>query len=327
MTVQLLTGDCREVLRAMADGSVQTCVTSPPYFGLRDYGVAGQIGLESSLDAYVAELVAVFREVKRVLADDGTLWLNLGDSYASGGSRSTGRNDESSADLARRFEKYGTGRPKASIERDDRRTFTVSEGSCKPKDLLGVPWRVAFALQADGWYLRSDIVWHKPNPMPESVTDRPTSAYEHIFLLTKSGKYFYDADAIREPNETESNLRNKSAETWGQLARLTPNGHGEREWNNPAGRNARNVWTIATAGFSDAHFAVFPPEIPRRCILAGSREGDTVLDPFAGAGTTLLVADRLGRNAVGVEVNPEYVRMAQKRITNDAPLFVDLETA
>lgn len=535
MTVQLLTGDCRDILPTLPERSIQCCVTSPPYFNLRDYNVAGQIGLESTLAEYISEIVSVFREVRRVLKDDGTLWCNIGDSYAgswgSQGHRST------PATISRN---QITNHPKRASH-----TGTIRDAGLKPKDLMLVPARLAIALQDDGWYLRSAIVWHKPNPMPESVTDRPTSAYEHIFLLSKSARYFYDADAIREPLQDSSIARliqnveaqegshraNGGAKTNGTMkavvrAREKNNGesavdtkmrgYGSHCGTYLDGRNARNVWTIPTAGFSDwstverrvdvspddadddtirttrpdcpvhgdlagpapmagcdghtgayashrspgtdgchvqaplgghvptdqilgvgsadessdslhpayapaatvhsngmsrtvrdpattqpcmpcdettdhtddtsdrlesgvphldmrensissadsgddrrqetadgiadrpsgdqsfaactcsyhkivtetiSHFAVFPPEIPRRCILAGSREGDTILDPFAGAGTTLLVADRLGRNAVGVEVNPEYVAMAQRRITNDAPLFVELETA
>ena len=234
-------GDCREVLAALPEQSVHTCVTSPPYWGLRDYGVGGQLGLEPTPEEYIANLVDVFREVRRVLRDDGTLWLNLGDSYA--GSAQTGRNDN--------------GRPekdKGWAEYDIKRTTVEHNHGLKPKDLVGIPWRVALALQADGWWLRSDIIWAKPNPMPESVTDRPTKSHEYIFLLSKSQSYYYDADAIREPNVTsESALRNK-AEEWGNAALLSPMGAGERSWYNDEGRNKRSVWTVATQPFSGSAF-------------------------------------------------------------------------
>jgi len=341
VTVQIITGDCREVLGTLPDASVQCCVTSPPYLGLRDYNVAGQMGLESTPAEYIAGMVAVFREVRRVLKDDGVLWLNIGDSYAA--NRGNGAS--------------GMGPKQASNTGSLLGKLTVPDGY-KPKDLMMIPARLAIALQDDGWWLRSDVIWHKPNPMPESVRDRPTSAHEHIFLLTKSGKYFYDADAIREPLAVSSVSRlaqdvksqngsvraNGGAKTNGTMKAVRrtdkQRGHSRRHdgfndrWDamtkdeqQANGANARNVWSIATVGFLEAHFATFPPEIPRRCILAGSREGDTVLDPFAGAGTTLLVADRLGRDGIGIELNPKYADMAQRRIVNDAPLFVELETA
>ena len=308
MAVQVVTGDCRQVLAGLDPGSVQTCVTSPPYFGLRDYGVAGQIGLEATVEEYVAELVAVFREVRRVLADEGTLWLNLGDSYAGTGKSGGGAQGE-------RWDVYGmdTTGPHGG-------KWMPPPPGLKHKDLIGIPWRVAFALQADGWWLRSDIIWHKPNPMPESVTDRPTKAHEYIFLLTKRDRYFYDADAIAEP-ATCDRLRGPahhpdtvSTNGNGGLARRDSNGV----------RNARTVWTVTTKPFSGAHFATFPPDLIEPCIKAGSRPGDTVLDPFGGAGTTGLVADRLSRHATLIELNPEYAEMARRRIHGDAPLFAEV---
>jgi DNA modification methylase len=396
MSVTVLEGDSRSVLATLPDASVQCCVTSPPYFGLRDYGHDGQIGLEATPDAYVAEMVALFREVRRVLKDDGTLWLNLGDSYAR-----TGGTDRKMSETAL------VGSTRNTLQQIQNRTTTAAQFGAKEKDLLGIPWRVAFALQADGWYLRSDIIWHKPNPKPESVTDRPTKAHEYVFLLTKSARYYYDAVAIAEPSIAET-------------------------------RNARTVWSITTLPYKGAHFATMPPELARRCILAASRgigkrcdcdethltptgegqsddptmstgrggmnrvrretegrrlvtrrqqrhharelrespfrdemeaqagsafahyirtdisgarpippammeqwhrrgwvtdappcacpshDADMVLDPFGGAGTTGLVADRLGRNAVLIELNPTYAALARDRIHDDAPMFAEV---
>jgi DNA modification methylase len=293
----IMIGDCLNVLRGLPDGMAQTCVTSPPYYGLRDYGHAGQIGLEETPDAYLARLVGVFREVRRVLRDDGTLWLNLGDSYAAGGNGGGNKNDTNvgSLTVGRKLPPFGY----------------------KPKDLLGIPWMVAFALRADGWWLRQDIIWHKPNPMPESVTDRCTKAHEYVFLLTKSARYFYDADSIREAptGRTDAlSVINTGAD----------NGREKRTMNNDGtiGANARSVWPIATQPYSGAHFATMPPALAERCIKAGSKPGDMVLDPFGGAGTTGLVADRLGRSATLIELNAEYARLARERITADAPLLV-----
>ena len=309
MSIRILNGDCREVLRTLPAQSVQTCVTSPPYFGLRDYGVAGQIGLEPTPAEFVEAMVDVFREVRRVLRDDGTIWLNLGDSYATGTKAprkpTTIEGPDVPASWAGRSQPERCGTP---------------EGY-KTKDLLGIPWRVAFALQADGWYLRSSIIWHKPNPMPESVTDRPTSAHENLFLLAKSATYFYDADAVREADSGRA-----SGNGFKRDHRLSYDGRGnDEQWEPGGGRNLRNVWTVATQPFSGAHFATFPPALIEPCIKAGSRAGDTVLDPFGGAGTTGLVADRLGRDAVLVELNPEYAAMAQRRIQSDAGMFSLIE--
>jgi DNA modification methylase len=309
MSGRILVGDCRTMLATLDAGSVQTCVTSPPYFGLRDYGHAGQIGLEQTPDAYVAELVAVFREVRRVLKDDGTLWLNLGDSYAGRG-RTGGMNSLTTTASA-----VGA------------RGWVPPAPGFKDKDLYGIPWRVAFALQADGWYLRSDIIWHKPNPMPESVTDRPTKAHEYVFLLSKSERYFYDADAIAEPaihaGAVVMNNGGKSAQMgeYGQTRGgfLRPDGVTVA-----ATRNVRTVWSITTQPYSGAHFATMPPALAERCVKAGSARGDTVLDPFAGAGTTGLVADRLGRDFLGIEINPAYAQLARDRIASDAPLFSEV---
>ena len=336
MSVRILVGDVRETLAQLPDASVQCCVTSPPYFGLRDYGHAGQIGLEQTPDAYVAELVGVFRDVRRVLREDGTLWLNLGDSYArAGGEGGHGPNAQ-------------VGNTKSLQQR---RMLQPPVG-CKAKDLLGIPWRVAFALQADGWYLRSDIIWHKPNPMPESVTDRPTKAHEYVFLLTKSARYYYDAGAIAEvvANTTRERLSQPSlaqqegshrvpGKTNGTMKAVPPRFGGTKYGENDAPehrtksgneytfadrRNARTVWPIATQPFKGAHFATMPPDLAERCIKAGTKAGDTVLDPFGGAGTTGLVADRLGRDSVLCELNPTYAAMARDRIKADNPLFSEV---
>lgn len=336
MTVSILQGDCRNVLATLPAASVHCCVTSPPYFGLRDYGVAGQIGLEPTPDAFVAEMVAVFREVRRVLRDDGTLWLNLGDSYAGGGGFSAGAPSTATSKSG----KYGAlGGLKAG---------GIKAGNgIKAKDLIGIPWRVAFALQADGWWLRSDIIWHKPNPMPESVTDRPTSAHEHIFLFAKSQQYYFDAEAVKEraarPDwayESPTSPGNADRkEDGGCTQRKTDKqrGHSRRHagfndrWDAMShkeqmslGRNIRNVWTVATRPFSEAHFATFPHDLIEPCIKAGCPAGGMVLDPFGGAGTTGLVADRLGRDCTLIELNPEYADMARRRILGDAPLFADV---
>lgn len=371
-------GDCREVLRGLGAGSVQCCVTSPPYYGLRDYGVAGQIGLEPTPDEYVAEMVAVFREVRRVLRDDGTLWLNVGDSYATATKGTGGTNSFQAQNAGSLFGARKVGR-----------------GDAKEKDLLGIPWLLAFALRADGWYLRSDIIWHKPNPMPESVRDRPTSAHEHVFLLTKGPKYYYDEAAIREPDSGQDHAR-KVVRPVDRSEGHLPADTGIRtaEGRNGLGRNARNVWTIATRPYSGAHFATMPPDLAERCIKAGTsekgvcpscgapwlrqatrelvataavswgsrpderddasdgrdqgsnrmRDGHVpgmavrttttgwapscscpprepapclVLDPFGGAGTTALVAERLGRASLLIDLNTEYKAMAEKRLFDD----------
>lgn len=313
MTVQIINGDSRKVLKSLADGSVNCCVTSPPYFGLRDYGVDGQIGLEASPEKFVEEMVAVFAEVKRVLRNDGTLWLNLGDSYAgSWGARGRGKGTNASRpDLEA---KHGTDAP-------NRHGFPSL--GVKPKDLIGIPWRVAFALQADGWYLRQDIIWHKPNPMPESVTDRCTKSHEYIFMLSKKKNYFYSNDDIREPIKSGNNGSIGVVEKAGGTA-FTQDGkpiRSDRQYDTIKGANKRSVWTVPTMPYREAHFATFPPDLIEPCILAGCPTGGTVLDPFGGAGTTGLVAARLQRNAVLIELNPAYAAMAEHRIHDDAPLF------
>ncbi len=304
MSVTILHGDCRDVLATLPAESVQCCVTSPPYYGLRDYGVDGQIGLEPTPDEYVAQMVAVFRAVRRVLRDDGTLWLNIGDSYNGGGVGGGCAKGEALAGSGNR-DRQG----------EDRKTLRVA--GAKPKDLLGIPWLLAFALRADGWYLRSEIIWHKPNPMPESVRDRPTKSHETVFLLTKRAQYFYDADAISEPAEGREDE---------PRAGMLGSGHSSPQLSGRGGfgggtRNARSVWTIATQPYSGAHFATMPPDLAQRCIMAGTKPGDTVLDPFGGAGTTGMVADRLQRHALMIELNPAYVSLARDRIHGDAPLL------
>lgn len=298
--IRILVGDCREVLATLPDRSVQCCVTSPPYYGLRDYGHAGQIGLEQTPDAYVAEMVAVFREVRRVLRDDGTLWLNLGDSYASSTKGSGGPTAKQQTNAGAFFEP---------------RKFNM--GDCKEKDLMGIPWRVAFALQADGWWVRQDIIWAKPNPMPESVQDRCTKAHEYVFLLSKGPRYFYDAKAIAEPGVGRETYFGSDAYSKGSGR----NDSGSYDATACATRNRRSVWPIATQPYSGAHFATMPPELAETCIKAGSKPGDMILDPFGGAGTTALVADRLQRNATIVELNPAYAQLARDRINGEAGMF------
>jgi DNA modification methylase len=312
----ILLGDVRQRVAQIPDGTVRCCVTSPPYWGLRDYGNDGQIGLEQSPDEYVEELVAVFREVRRTLTEDGTLWLNLGDSYSSQGGAHGGREDNQTGVGASRAHNAGAG---------DQKQRTPPAG-LKPKDLVGIPWRVAFALQADGWWLRQDIIWHKPNPMPESVTDRCTKAHEYVFLLTKSAKYHYDHAAIAEASihagttiKAYQSGKNQSGQAFRQTA---TGGHdvtvGET-------RNRRSVWSITTKPFKGAHFAVMPEALVEPCILAGSEPGDLVLDPFTGSGTVAVVALRHGRRFIGCELNSDYAEIARQRITDVSPLFNTVE--
>jgi DNA modification methylase len=301
--VTILTGDCREVLKTLPDASVHCCVTSPPYWGLRDYGVDAQIGLEQTPEEYVASLVAVFREVRRVLRDDGTLWLNLGDSYAGAGAGGGGN---------RKGNEHGQHDAMVGSLRG-----TVPSG-LKPKDLVGIPWRVAFALQADGWWLRSDIIWHKPNPMPESVTDRPTKSHEYLFLLAKSDRYYYDAEAIAEPAQIEQagRVTGRGKQAYANASSfngMRPQQDNSGGYGNGSVRNKRDVWTVPTAPYKGAHFATFPPALILPCILAGCPVGGTILDPFGGSGTTGAVASGNSRKAVVVELNPDYVKLAQDR--------------
>ncbi|MFP8999151.1 DNA-methyltransferase [Pseudomonas aeruginosa] len=291
----------------MPDQSFHCCITSPPYFGLRDYGMASQIGLEQTPAEFVARLVEVFREVRRVLRDDGTLWVNMGDSYASiaGGyapEGSAGKHDIVSRNT------------RGAVRRGHRRN--PAEG-LKQKDLMGIPWRLAFALQDDGWYLRQDIIWHKPNPMPESVRDRCTKAHEYVFMLTKSPRYYYDHEAVKEDAVSEhpsgNGFKRDARESYKNLDG-TARGNDE-QWTGVGGkRNRRSVWTVPTAGFKGAHFATFPPDLIRPCVLAGAPRGGLVLDPFGGAGTTALVAMQEGRRSVLIELNPEYAAIARNRL-------------
>ena len=297
--VEILQGDCLKSLKKLESKSINTCVTSPPYFGLRNYGADGQLGLEETPEEFVENLVKVFREVKRVLRDDGTVWLNLGDSYAMSSMR--GKNSEFKSISQ---SKSGIVNVKKNIPH-----------GLKAKDLIGIPWRVAFALQKDGWYLRQDIIWHKPNPMPESVRDRCTKSHEYIFLLSKNNKYYYDNESIKEDTVTKvtGNIRfggNKYGDST-DIKHATKSGN---IYQPTKKRNKRTVWTVTTKPFKGAHFAVFPMDLIEPCVLAGCPEGGTVLDPFGGSGTTGLVAQNNNRNAILLELNPEYIEIAKSRI-------------
>ena len=316
-------GDCLEVMAGMEAESVQCCVTSPPYWGLRDYGHDGQIGLESTLEAYVNRMVEVFRQVRRILKKDGTLWLNLGDSYAASRNGSAMPAETLAGGVSGRGDKVAKrGRASGYTPHRD-----PAAHGLKHKDLVGIPWRVAFALQADGWYLRQDIIWHKPNPMPESVRDRCTKAHEYIFLMSKSAKYFYDADAISEKSvcigKQQANKKYTTDNSWYQIKQIT---HQElQSYTTGETKNRRSVWTVSAQPFKGSHFATFPSNLIEPCIKAGSREGDTVFDPFFGAGTTGLVASKLDRKYIGIELNPEYAAIAQARIDaakQREPLFL-----
>lgn len=300
--------DVRDSLRLLPEASVHTVCTSPPYFGLRDYGTGdSQIGLESSPEEFVAALVEVFREVKRVLRPDGTLWVNLGDSYAGYHGNSRVPDDEAPSNKNGYIENM--------------RASTVGIGVLKPKDLIGIPWRVAFALQADGWYLRQDIVWHKPSCMPESVTDRCTKSHEYVFLFAhpdSKGRYYYDAGAIREPSTGQTgaaaSFKRGTKEAWvpGQAALQHREDREDRE--DTGTRNKRSVWSVNPKPYKGAHFAVWPPDLVRPMILAGCPVGGTVLDPFSGSATTGMVALQEGRNYIGIDLNPGYLDLAQARI-------------
>lgn len=298
---KIITGNAIEVLKELPDCSADCCITSPPYLGLRDYGVSGQLGLENSVEAYINRLTDIFREVRRVLKNDGTLWLNIGDSYVSSNSEYS---------------------------------------NCKRKDLIGAPWLLAFALRDDGWYLRQDIIWEKPNAMPESVKDRCTKSHEYIFLFSKQSKYYFDYEAIKEPAvgfnniapagskgtlRPNSRLRKGNSRTFrgggvytkGQSfnnsAEIMRESHGNNE-NMTGLRNKRSVWTVATQGYKEAHFATFPEKLIEPCVLAGSRDGGIILDPFIGSGTTAVVAKKHNRGFIGIELNPEYAEMARRRL-------------
>ena len=353
MSNKILQGNVTDKLKELETGTVQCVVTSPPYWGLRDYGTAEwdggdedckhkekelrndtsekwksmeetkgfqykkecpecgatridqQLGLEPTPEAYVEKMVKVFREIKRVLKKDGTVWLNLGDSYSSGGRTSTTNQS------LRGNKNYGVTRPKPNKE-------------IKPKDLIGIPWRVAFALQADGWYLRQDIIWHKPNPMPESVTDRCTKAHEYIFLLTKSAKYYYNADAIKElstDRESINGMKQRNPKSFATQPFSETRSNIHKMKGTYLTRNKRSVWSINTQPYKEAHFAVFPQKLPELCIKAGSSKGDIILDPFFGSGTTGYVAQKLGRRWIGIELNEDYIKIANKRFAQQ-DLFV-----
>lgn len=309
-------GDCRDTMRRWAkDGvKVQMCVTSPPYFGLRDYGHDGQIGLEQTPEQYIAAMVEVFRCVRDVLADDGTLWLNIGDSYASmqrsGKKESPGVGAKQEMPPIRTKIRWGKGGGTNFFWRIP----TEEYGDIKPKDLIGIPWMLAFALRADGWYLRQDIIWHKPNPMPESVRDRCTKAHEYVFLMSKSERYFWDAEAMKEPATTEKNRIGKGK--YHLDSSMKARGLALSEPNKT--RNRRSVWTVATRSYKGAHFATFPPALIEPCILAGSRPGDIVLDPFMGSGTTAQVSIQHGRQYLGCELNPDYEPLQRQRMKQQA---------
>ncbi len=316
--IDILQGDCRQVLKSLPEKSINCCVTSPPYWGLRDYGVEGQLGLEPTPEEYIENMVDVFRGVHRVLKDDGTLWINIGDSYCGykGGNYGKTKGNLTARTLV------------ADKERID--ICTPQTSGLKAKDLVGIPWMLAFALRADGWYLRQDIIWSKSNPMPESVKDRCTKSHEYIFLLSKSSKYYYDIDSLREPCGEEK--------SYSPGSRLCKQRNGDRlannhlpgnqqeglktgfkqpvKWNNPKGRNKRSVWITATSPFPEAHFATFPIKLIEPCILAGCPEGGTVIDPFGGSGTTGEAAIKHRRNAILIELNPEYIELQKKRTSN-----------
>ena len=306
MTYRVVTGDALETLKTLPSESASCCATSPPYWGLRDYGIEGQLGLEKTPEEYVEKVVAIFREVRRVLRNDGTLWLNLGDSYAGGGRAGKG-GVQIWGGIESTNQKRVYGAPTEKIK------------GLKTKDLVGIPWRVAFALQADGWYLRQDIIWHKPNPMPESVRDRCTKAHEYIFLLSKSERYYYNADAIAEQANPLYKSRYKTPFYTGikeSSGSGRPNGAsntgGMKEYRGY--RNRRSVWTVTTKPYKGAHFATFPPDLVEPCILAGCPMGGNVLDPFAGSGTVLGVAEKNLRDSVGIELNPEYCSLIEQRV-------------
>ena len=299
--IEIPAGDCRETLKTLADQSINTCITSPPYWGLRDYGEEEQLGMEDTPEEFVKNLVQVFREVKRVLRDDGTVWLNLGDSY--GQQKGKGFNANSK-------EGYVVSRRK---ELQERQGNIEVKTNLPPKNLVGIPWRVAFALQADGWYLRQDIIWHKHNPMPESVKDRCTKAHEYIFLFSKNKKYYYDNEAIKEP-----------AKDWGTRDRTKGKYHNKGTGLSPhtglnksyPTKNKRSVWSVTNKPYKGTHFAVFPPDLIEPCILAGSKKGDLILDPFMGSGTTAMVSKQLDRHYIGCELHEEYKSLIDSRLPN-----------
>jgi DNA modification methylase len=315
MTVEIILGDNRQTLRALPAATFRTCITSPPYFGLRDYDHPDQIGMEEDPDAYVAELVAVFREVRRVLADDGTLWVNLGDTYASRPNGSIGKGSRLEGGYSAHDE----------YRRAHARRKSTLPAGLKHKDLIGIPWMVAFALRADGWYLRQEVIWSKPNPTPESVKDRCTKSHESLFLLSKSPTYYFDHEAIQEPAAYPPGGSHHDVPQGGFADKGEIPGTQARAFRAiREKRNKRSVWSVPTQPLKDAHFAAFPPRLIEPCILASTAPGDQVLDPFGGAGTTGLVADRHGRYATLLEVNPKYVAMAKARISADASLLAEV---
>ena len=358
-SIKILQGNCLDRLRDLPEKSVNTCVTSPPYWGLRDYGtgewVGGdpdcnhegtvlgnnrnfvdregrgsnnksissgdcykcgatkkddQLGLEETPEQFTENLVKLFREVRRVLRDDGTVWLNLGDSYCS---------INGYARASPEFQRKGRNNAPAN----NRSLSELHKANIKTKDLIGIPWRVAFALQADGWYLRQDIIWHKPNPMPESVQDRCTKAHEYIFLLSKSPKYYYDNEAIKEKVKQDWGTRDRSSGKYhNEGTGLQPHSGLEKSYET---KNKRSVWSVSPVAYKEAHFATYPPELIKPCILAGCPEGGTVLDPFGGSGTTAQVSNNLNRNAILCELNPEYVEIAKGRLQESLGMFLDME--
>lgn len=312
----IMTGDAIEVLRTLESESVDMCVTSPPYYGLRDYGVNQQIGLEETPEQYIEKLVGVFREVKRVLKGDGTLWVNISDSYAGSGK---GRNADGTHSKSGGKQQTNKGAVLGHLKK------TANVGTCKPKDLIGIPWMLAFALRADGWYLRQDIIWRKPNAMPESVKDRFTKSYEHIFMLSKERRYYFDHEAAKEPRVSKN--RQQVAGSRGAFGQEQSRRRSDGKENSAPThyRTRRDVWDISTRGGGGVHFATFPESIPRLCIEAGSRKNGVVLDPFIGSGTTAIAAMELGRKYIGIELNAEYAETARKRIAeNESRLYPHL---
>jgi DNA modification methylase len=313
---RIIVGDNRQTLKQLETGSVQCVVTSPPYFGLRDYGEDDQIGLEATPQEFVEQLCLVFDEVWRVLKDDGTIWVNLGDSYAAF------RDSKSSPDSLR----SGDGTKVAGAS--NRNPSNLRKAGLKHKDLIGVPWRFAFAMQERGWYLRQDIIWAKPNPMPESVTDRCTKSHEYIFLMSKSPRYFYDNEAIKEDSIWANDVRAGAGRIAYDGKRQGIEGQGQEAFVSITDkRNKRSVWSVNTKPYREAHFAVYPTELIEPCILAGSKEGDTILDPFSGSGTTGEVALKHGRNYVGLELNPDYAALSERRLYDAIGMFGFVEVA
>jgi len=291
MRYEIKVGNCLEILKGMDSESIHCCVTSPPYWALRNYDHPNQLGQEPTPEEYVNNLISVFREVKRVLREDGTLWLNLGDSYVGTGSK--GKHKD----------------PKSKSRNGQKNANNSKVQGLKPKDMVGIPWRVAFALQSDGWYLRSDIIWHKPNPMPESVKDRPTRAHEHIFLLSKNEKYYYDAESIKTDSTTTSSRKTPHKRT-------TQAGF-DKEYTKA---NKRDVWIVPTSGYKGSHVAVYPPKLIEPCVLAGCPVDGVVLDPFSGSGTTGVVACQKNRSYIGIELNPDYAKLSEERLSKEAAL-------